>query len=100
MPLGYLPGTPTGQVVAETTNGELLGYNFRETSGSAAATIKIYSGSSASATKLLATIGLPESASTDITYPLPPGAGFAGGLFAVTTGAVEGFVRWTQALGG
>lgn len=75
-------------------NGLLTGYNFRETSGSAAASVKIFSGVSAVAAKLIATVGLVANDSKDITFPDNKEIQFVGAIFTVVTGTVEGVIRW------
>lgn len=94
-----LPGTPTGQVVAETAYGLFRGYNFRETTGSAAVVLNVYAGSSNAGT-MLATVAVPAGTSVDVSLSADNAPGFSGGLYVETVSGTTpaGFVRWSGAV--
>jgi len=94
-----LPGEPTGQVLANTVSGLYRGYNLRETTGTAAADVRVYAGSSSGGT-MLATVNLPAGASVDVSVSADDGTGFQGGVFvSLVSGTMpEGFVRWSGAV--
>lgn len=81
-------------VLLSNRNGVLTGYDVRETSGSAAASVKVYQGVSVIAANLVADIGILANDSKDINFPEGDETQFMGGLFVVLTGAVEGLLKW------
>lgn len=96
---GALPGSPAGQVVGTANHGLFRGYNFRETSGSAAAVVRVYAGSSNAGT-LLASVAVPSGTSVDVSLTADEGTGFTGGIYVETVSGTtpEGFVRWSGAV--
>lgn len=74
-----------------TSAGQVLGYSVRETSGAAAAVLRLRDGSDTSG-DLVATIQLPANASATV-WLAPHGVAFVQGLYAeVVSGALEGVV--------
>jgi hypothetical protein len=84
---GPVPITGTGQVGAAGP-GRLMGYSIRDTSG-ATNTVKLFDGTSAAGTILGA---FQLAANADRSISIPAGLFFRLGVFASTTGAVEGSV--------
>ena len=83
----------TGDELTITGKGVYIGFSFRETSGSATATIRVYDGTTAAGT-LLDTIQLTAAESAREWYG-PQGIRFTSGLYVdVVTGDIEGSVRW------
>jgi len=93
--MASVPLTVTAGSLLGSNNGWFKGYNLRETSGSAPASVKIYNGYSTNG-QLIATIGLLAGTSVDIHYPILEAINFQNGMFVVITGAVEGTIRWSK----
>lgn len=84
---------PTSTGVVRTIPGVYGGYSLRETSGSAAATVKIYDATSAptGTTPILDEIVLAQGASAGAEMKW--GVRALVGIWVVITGAVEGSIR-------
>lgn len=80
----------TGNFVVFGGEGRLLGWSFRETSGTAAARIDLYSGGNNTGI-LVATISLAPNESIRDWLP-PYGIGADGMAAVVTTGSVDGSI--------
>lgn len=86
VPIGLSAG---GTVQPSVSNGALVGYALRETSGAATATVELRQHNAAG--DLLIPIKLAAGATT-IMWLAPGGVSYSDGLFVVVTGAVDGSV--------
>lgn len=87
------PATTNQQLVAQQAR-VLLGWSFTESTGGAAAKVRLHDGTS-TAGKVLGTIGLASGASSNVTLPVDGIEITTGAIFAeVVSGSVEGGVYW------
>jgi hypothetical protein len=89
--------TSTGEV-RSGHHGRFSGYQIRETSGSAAATVVFTSVGSTggNAPTVLASVEIPSGTSVDVIYPVGAFEPFYGGVVVTITGSgtITGFMRY------